>query len=225
MKDKIRRILDLIRAARLTLDDAAPLLAALHTRLALQTTDRELLAALLNREELSTDQIAEQLMLLRGVPAVPTAPQAPRPPRPPQAPAAPRRPQVVIGGQRVRGLEDLVERFADRFTGGIDEMVDRITQQAVPHDPVPPEPHMPRASARILRIEIESSDGDEYSANLPVSLAAHLPKLIPPHGVRALEAAGLSIEALQLIIEADPPPGPLIDSEDSSGNEIRISLK
>ncbi|MGM9320961.1 hypothetical protein [Deinococcus aquaticus] len=231
MKDKIRRILDLIRAQRLTLDDAAPLLAALHTRLALQITDRELLAALLNREELTTDQIAEQLMLLRGVPDAPNAPQSPRPPQaprppyPPQPPQPPRRPQVVIGGQRVRGLEDLVERFADRFTGGIDEMVDRITQQAVPHEPVPPEPHMPRASARILRIEIESSDGDEYSANLPVSLAAHLPKLIPPHGVRALEAAGLSIEALQLIIEADPPPGPLIDSEDSSGNEIRISLK
>ncbi|MBX8467351.1 hypothetical protein K5D85_19630, partial [Deinococcus sp. RIT780] len=67
MKDKIRRILDLIRAGRLTLDDAAPLLAALHTRLALQITDRELLAALLNREELTADQIAEQLMLLRGV--------------------------------------------------------------------------------------------------------------------------------------------------------------
>lgn len=216
MKDKIRRILDLIRAGRLTLDDAAPLLAALHTRLALQVTDRELLAALLNREELTADQIAGQLMLLRGVPDSQNAPQAPRPPEPP------RRPQVVIGSQRVRGLEDLVERFTDRFTGGIDEMVDRLTQQATPPAAAPA---APRVSARILRIEIESSDGDEYSANLPVSLAAHLPRLIPPHGVRALEAAGLSIEALQLIIEADPPPGPLIDSEDSSGNEIRISLK
>lgn len=216
MKDKIRRILDLIRAGRLTLDDAAPLLAALHTRLALQVTDRELLAALLNREELTADQIAGQLMLLRGVPDSPNVPQAPRPPEPP------RRPQVVIGGQRVRGLEDLVERFADRFTGGIDEMVDRLTQQTTPPAAAPA---APRVSARILRIEIESGGGDEYSANLPVSLAAHLPRLIPPHGVRALEAAGLSIEALQLIIEADPPPGPLIDSEDSSGNEIRISLK
>ncbi|MFC6802008.1 hypothetical protein ACFQDE_10025 [Deinococcus caeni] len=197
MKDKIRRILDLIRAGRLTLDDAAPLLAALHTRLALQVTDRELLAALLNREELTADQIAEQLMLLRGVPDSQNAPQAPRPPEPP------RRPQVVIGSQRVRGLEDLVERFTDRFTGGIDEMVDRLTQQATPPAAAPA---APRVSARILRIEIESGGGDEYSANLPVSLAAHLPRLIPPHGVRALEAAGLSVEALQLIIEADPPP-------------------
>ncbi|GHG38028.1 hypothetical protein CBQ26_01235 [Deinococcus indicus] len=222
MKDKIRRILDLIRAGRLTLDDAAPLLAALHTRLALQVTDRELLAALLNREELTADQIAEQLMLLRGVPDSPNAPQAPRPPQASRPPEPPRRPQVVIGSQRVRGLEDLVERFTDRFTGGIDEMVDRLTQQTTPPAAAPA---APRVSARILRIEIESSDGDEYNANLPVSLAAHLPRLIPPHGVRALEAAGLSVEALQLIIEADPPPGPLIDSEDSSGNEIRISLK
>ena len=79
--------------------------------------------------------------------------------------------------------------------------------------------------ARILRIQVESSEGDEYSANLPVSLAPHLHKLIPPHGIRALESAGFSIETLQLLIEADPPPGELISAEDSEGNEVRISLK
>ena len=80
-------------------------------------------------------------------------------------------------------------------------------------------------SARILQIRVESAGGDEYNANLPVSLAPHLHKLIPPHGVRALESAGFSLETLQLLIESDPPPGELISAEDSAGNEVHISLK
>ncbi|MFC6661273.1 SHOCT-like domain-containing protein [Deinococcus multiflagellatus] len=86
MKEKIKRILDLIRAGKLTLDDAAPLLAALSPKLALTDSDRELLSALLSREELDSAQVAEHLMLLRGVrDAAPGAPFPPQPPRPPPA--------------------------------------------------------------------------------------------------------------------------------------------
>ena len=79
MKEKIKRILDLIRGGKLTLNDAAPLLAALNTRLALQTTDRELLDSLLKRDDLDTAQVAEHLMLLRGLKDTPPAPTAPPP--------------------------------------------------------------------------------------------------------------------------------------------------
>ena len=91
------------------------------------------------------------------------------------------------------------------------------------HGPAHRQP--PSAAPRILRVEVESSEGDEYAANLPVSLAPHLGKLIPPHGQQALERAGLSVEALQLLLEAAPPPGELINAEDSEGNTVRISLK
>ncbi|TDE86509.1 hypothetical protein [Deinococcus sp. S9] len=202
MKEKVRRLLDLVRAGRLSLEDAAPLLAALHPRLALTDSDRELVASLLAREEMDSGQVAEHLLLLRGVRD--TA-QPPFPPRPPRAPGW-------------NGVEGLV----DRLTGGIDDVVGRITDSVDrAFDGAAPRP----PSTRILRVEVESSSGDEYAANLPVSLAPHLAKLIPPHGIEALEAAGLSIEALQLLIEASPPPGPLIEAEDSSGNSVRISLK
>ncbi|GGL01853.1 SHOCT-like domain-containing protein [Deinococcus radiotolerans] len=214
MREKIRRILDLVRAGKLTLEDAAPLLAALSPKLALTDSDRELISALLNRDELDSGQVAEHLMLLRGV-----RDTGPTPPMPPQPP---RRPQVVIGGQRVRGLEGLV----DRITGGIDSMVENITTQVehelhgvpMPYPPAPP-------SARILRIHVESQHGDEYNANIPVSLAPHLDRLIPPHGQAALESAGFTLDALRLLIEATPYPGPLIDAEDQHGNEVHISLK
>ncbi|EYB69421.1 hypothetical protein DEIPH_ctg008orf0158 [Deinococcus phoenicis] len=211
MKEKVKRLLDLVRAGRLSLEDAAPLLAALSPRLALTDSDRELVASLLAREEVGTEQVAEHLLLLRGMRDVP------------QPPPAPRAPRVVVGGRHVQGMDGLVERL----TGGIDDMVDRITGSVDrAFDGPAPRPAAGRpASARILRVQVESSSGDEYEANLPVSLAPHLDRLIPPHGREALERAGLSIEALQLLIEAGPPPGDLINAEDSSGNSVRISLK
>ncbi|GGL90683.1 hypothetical protein GCM10010840_30900 [Deinococcus aerolatus] len=215
MKEKVKRILELVRAGRLNLEDAGPLLAALSAKLALTDSDRELIDSLLKREELDTEQVAEHLMLLRGVRDIPTAP--PRPPVPPQPP---RRPQVIIGGHRVRGLDDLM----DRVTGGIDEVVERLTD-GFSGSPAAGGSTPRHPSARILRIQVESSAGDEYSANLPVSLAPHLHKLIPPHGIRALESAGFSLETLQLLLESDPPPGELISAEDSEGNEVHISLK
>lgn len=209
MKEKVKRLLDLVRAGRLSLEDAAPLLAALHPRLALTESDRELVASLLARDELDTEQVTQHLLLLRlrGVP---------------QPPSSPRPPPAWTG----------VDGFVDRLTGGIDGMVDRITDSvdraldgSAPRTASSHPASARPASARILRVQVESAGGDEYAANLPVSLAPHLHKLIPPHGLQALESAGLSVEALQLLIEADPPPGDLINAEDSAGNSVRISLK
>ncbi|MBZ9750593.1 hypothetical protein K7W42_06935 [Deinococcus sp. HMF7604] len=215
MREKIKRILDLIRAEKLTLDDAAPLLAALSPKLALAATDRELVSALLARPELDTGQVAEHLMLLRGVREAP-----PAPPSPPQAP---RRPQVIIGGARPRGLDS----FLDRLPGEIEDMVGRVAEEVERSVGSRSWSHGPHsaASSRILRVHVESQHGDEYKANIPVSLAPHLGKLIPPHGIAALEAAGFSLETLQLLLEANPAPGPLIEAEDKHGNEVHISLK
>lgn len=211
MKEKVKRILDLVRAGKLDLNDAAPLLAALSARLALTDADRELIGSLLAREEMETGQVAEHLMLLRGVRDTPPAP--PRPPAPPswdeQFPGS----QSFGRGMNVDvNLEGIMDRVNERLSS----VMGRGTSAGAP----------PRAgaTARILRVQVESSEGDEYDANLPVSLAPHLHKLIPAHGIRALERAGLSLEALQLLIEASPPPGNLINAEDSEGNSVKLTL-
>ncbi|ANE42431.1 hypothetical protein [Deinococcus puniceus] len=211
MKEKVKRILDLVRAGKLDLNDAAPLLAALSARLALTDADRELVASLLAREEMDTGQVAEHLMLLRGVRDTPPAP--PRPPTPPswdeQFPGS----QPFGRGMNVDvNLEGIMDRVNER----LNSVMGRGNSAGAP----------PRAgaTARILRVQVESSEGDEYDANLPVSLAPHLHKLIPAHGIRALERAGLSLEALQLLIEASPPPGNLINAEDSEGNSVKLTL-
>ncbi len=226
MKEKVKRLLDLVRAGRLTLEDAGPLLAALSTKLALTDSDRELIDSLLNRDELDTGQVAEHLLLLRGVRDVPPAP--PRPPQPsgnfgneggPRGPA-----WTWDSGARPRpgrgGIEGMVDRIAETVERAVEGVVEgKKPQYEYGYGPAR------SGSARILRIQVESAAGDEYNANLPVSLAPHLERLIPPHGIAALESAGFSLETLQLLIEADPPPGELISAEDSAGNEVRISLK
>ena len=249
MKEKVKRILDLVRAGKLSLEDAAPLLAALNARLALTDSDRELVASLLAREELDTGQVAEHLLLLRGLKDSAPGPTPPRPPQPT------RRPQVIVGGRRVGGLEDLGERIASRLDHvaaqfasqaerwgeefgekagrwgeDVDVRVSRLAdefERAVERTVhgVPVDSPRSGGSGRILRIQVESQHGDEFNANIPLSLATHLDKLIPPHGVAALESAGFSLDTLRLLIEAEPPPGSLIDAEDQHGNEVHISIK
>ncbi|MFC3861655.1 hypothetical protein ACFOPQ_12880 [Deinococcus antarcticus] len=235
MKEKIKRILDLIRGGKLTLNDAAPLLAALNTRLALQTTDRELLDSLLKRDDLDTAQVAEHLMLLRGLKDTPPAP--PQPPRPPGFPfegswadrtARADRPPARAERQHARGraggIEGMVERITDTVERAVETAMEGV-ERTVTGTPTYAYSYDKQGNkARVLTIYVESSAGDEYTANLPVSLAPHLHKLIPPHGLRALENAGFSLETLQLLIESNPPKGDLISAEDSAGNEVHISI-
>lgn len=213
MREKVRRILDLVRVGKLTLEDAAPLLAALSPRLALTEADRDLVAALLARSELESGQVAEHLLLLRGVRDVP---QPPPPPRAPQGPG-----QSIWDGRGRRGLAPVGDLMDS--VGAVLERVGEVVEVAAGSGAARGQPSS--AAPRILRVEVQSGGGDEYAANLPVSLAPHLGKLIPPHGQRALERAGLSVEALQLLLAADPAPGDLLDAEDSEGNAVRISLK
>lgn len=216
MREKVKRLLDLVRAGRLSLEDAGPLLAALSPRLALTDSDRELIASLLAREDLDTGQVADHLLLLRGVRDVPVPPSSPRPPR------------LVVGGRTMGSLDELMDRVTGNIDGFVDRMeetVERAVEGRGPRSRYSYAYPGPGRTSRLLRIQVESNEGDEYTANLPVSLAPHLGKLIPPHGREALERAGLSIEALQLLIEADPPPGDLIETEDNEGNSVKISLK
>lgn len=76
-----------------------------------------------------------------------------------------------------------------------------------------------------LRVEIEDADGSELRANLPLSLAEHTAKLLPPRVLAALEREGVSPEALTMLLTAGPPPGELLSIEASSGTEIKLTVE
>lgn len=218
MREKVGRILDLIRTGKLTLEDAAPLLAALHPRLAVQGADRELLDALLSREDLSAAQIAEHLLLLRGVKDTPAAPARAAPDDPTWIGDLPGATFTRHFERRKGGLEQMLENITGTVERAVDTALEGVERGLGGQN------SRGRAS-RILTVRVESSQGDEYTGNFPLSLAPHLHKLIPPYGLRALDQAGFSLDTLQLLIAADPPSGDLIHAEDHEGNEVYISIK
>ncbi len=76
-----------------------------------------------------------------------------------------------------------------------------------------------------LRVEIEDSSGSELRANLPLSLAEHTAKLLPPRVLGVLEQQGVSPEALTMLLTAGPPPGELLSIEASDGTAIRLTVE
>lgn len=229
MNEKLQRILELIRTKKLSFEDATPLLASLNANLALSISDRELLESLMTREELSTEQIAEHLLLLRGVKHIPPTP--PIPPKPPhmnqddwkrhQNNTAKARVKVEAKVHTDNHKKGIIAQLAEHISESISRSIqeDRLNQLSDLED----QKNKPRG--KTLCIHVESEDGDEYTGNIPLSLAQHIDKLIPPHGIKALESAGLTIEALKLLIEAEPPRGDLISTEDADGNSVHIEMK
>ncbi|MFC4454575.1 hypothetical protein [Deinococcus sonorensis] len=125
-------------------------------------------------------------------------PQAPRPPEPPRPP--------VWGG-----LDDLGQSVGAAVEEAIGGLRGGFGRQNRP--------------GSILRIETEDENGNSYSANLPLSLAEHAAKLIPPQAIAALERSGVTLEGLTLLLQAGPQPGPLLEAEDEHGNQVALSVR
>jgi len=215
MREQIRRILGLVHAGRLSSEDAAPLLAALHPKLALSEDALAPIFALLVADGFGPERVTDILYARTDPPkaaatarSVPGAPSAPPPSR-----------SGWLGN--LGGLDGLAERITDTVERALDG-VPGVSNNAASQGTRPASPPRPGS---ILRIEVEDENGGSYSANLPISLAAHVGKLIPPQALKSLAGMGLSVEALQLLLESNPPPGPLLESEDENGNEVRLTVK
>jgi hypothetical protein len=82
-----------------------------------------------------------------------------------------------------------------------------------------------RGGAKLLKIEVDSSSGDEVRVNIPIGLANFALKLIPKEAQRAMQEQGLDMNSLQEMLRGESlPEGNIIDISTSSGDEIRISI-
>ena len=123
----------------------------------------------------------------------------------------PHRPRVVVGGRGVN-LDDLPER--------IGTMLDTAFEGAFrgrPGKAVRP--------GALLRVEVQDADGSELRANLPLALAEHAHKILPPRVMNVLAHEGLSPEGLQLMLSASPPAGELLSMSGADGSEIRLTIE
>jgi len=231
VREQIRRILGLIASGRLNPDDALPLLAALHPKLGqVQQTTFERLFGLLDTPDFGPDRVADLLVVMTDPPGQRASGQgqsqsqwgggqqsqsqsqqgqsqhsAPQPPRPPQ-------PGVNF---KVGGVSYPFEDLGDAISARVEEALGGLLGKG----------NRPARPGTILKIETEDAHGASFSANLPLSLAAHAERLIPPHALASLERSGLTVEALKLLLQAGPPPGKLLSAEDEHGNSVDLSIQ
>jgi hypothetical protein len=217
VREQIRRILGLVKDGRLSSEDAVTLLAALNPRLVLKEGALLRLFALLEVEEFGPNKVADLLMAM----VEPAASQAQsqwqsgsgQQSQSQSYPSPPRPPNFKVGGQSfpLEGLDGLGDAISSRVEEALGGLLGKSVRPARP--------------GTILKIETEDENGGSFSANLPLSLASHAERLIPPHALKSLERSGLSVEALKMLIQAGPPPGPLLQAEDENGNSVRLSIQ
>ena len=220
MREQIRRILGLVKDGRLSVEDAVTLLAALNPKLVFRDETMLRLIGLMNDEEFGVDRVVD-LIVRRVESGTGQGQQAQsqsgggqqsqsqsQQPRPASAshPSA----SFKIGGQNFP-LDDLGDAISSRVDEALSGLLGKSGRPARP--------------GTILRIESENEDGATFSATLPISLAEHAERLIPPHAQKSLAKSGLSMDAIKLLLKAGPPPGPLLEAEDEDGNSVRLSIK
>ncbi|WP_424949778.1 SHOCT-like domain-containing protein [Deinococcus sp.] len=215
MREQIRRILGLVRDGRLSAEDAAPLLAALHPRLGqIKAQTLERLFGLLDAEDFGPNSVADLLMAMvePSAQAQSQAQWGGGQQNQSQSQAAPPRSSATfkVGGASYP-LDDLGDAISSRVEEALGGLLGKGSRPARP--------------GTILKIETEDENGGSFSANLPLSLASHAERLIPPHALKSLERSGLSIDALKMLLQAGPPPGPLLEAEDENGNSVSLSIR
>ena len=216
MREQIRRILGLVASGRLSAEDAAPLLAALHPRLGhIKPQTLERLFGLLDAEDFGPNKVADLLMAM----AEPAAQQSQSQSGGGQQsqsqqsfPASANQPSATfrVAGQRFE-FDDLGDAISTRVEEALSGLLGKYGRPSRP--------------GTILKIETEDQNGGSFSANLPLSLAVHAERLIPPHALKSLERSGLTLDALKLLLQAGPPLGKLLEAEDENGNSVRLSVQ
>ena len=226
MREQIKRILGLVKEGRLSHDDAITLLAALNPKLAMKDETMLQLFGLLNAEEFGVDRVVD-LMLHRieagtgqqsqsqsggGQQSQSQQGQYKYSYGPSAASGATPAASVKV---KINGEPYSLDDLGDAISSRVDEALSGLLGKS----------GRPSRPGTILRIETSDAHGANFSANLPLSLATHAERLIPPHALAALERSGLGIDALKLLLQAGPPPGPLLEAFDEHGNSVELSIK
>ena len=82
----------------------------------------------------------------------------------------------------------------------------------------------PARAGRTLKAEGEDEHGNSFSVNIPLALADHADKLLPPLALKLLEHQGITREALKLLLTSQPPIDPLMEAEDENGNSFSLKV-
>ena len=125
-------------------------------------------------------------------------------------------------------LENLFTQLAEHQLTS--KAVAQLLEPSVPYaPPAPPAPAMPammnRKPARLLHIDIESSDGGTVKLNLPLALANFALKMIPKEAQHTISEQGIDLGVLAEMLRGELPEGNLVEVESADGDEVRIWIE
>lgn len=86
-------------------------------------------------------------------------------------------------------------------------------------------PGRPPRPGRVLRVMVEQPGERTLRANLPLSLAEHAGKLLPPQVIETLHEQGITIDALVMLLSSNPPSGDLITIEEPGDLDLRLRVE
>ncbi|GEM47523.1 hypothetical protein [Deinococcus cellulosilyticus] len=80
-------------------------------------------------------------------------------------------------------------------------------------------------TATTLKVEFESASGSTVRTNVPLALADHALKLIPREVLGMIGEKGIDPEILPDLLKNNPPVGRLMEFEDESGAQLRLTIE
>lgn len=200
MREQIRKVLDMVARGRLSAEDAGALLAALSPKLHLAAERWQSVFGLLGEDGFSPEEVAALLEVRVGL-------------------------RRSLSGELESVIEDVPRIVREAMNGAFGRGRGPAMRSGPAWEGMPGMPPRPGRPGSILRIEVEEVDGSEFRANLPLSLAEHTAKLLPPRVLAALERGGISAEALATMLSANPPVGELLSLEGADGSEISLRVE
>lgn len=80
-------------------------------------------------------------------------------------------------------------------------------------------------TATTLKVEFESHTGASVRTNIPLALADHALKLIPKEVLQLIGEKGIDPAILPELLKNNPPVGRLMEFEDETGSELRLTIE
>lgn len=83
----------------------------------------------------------------------------------------------------------------------------------------------PRGPARLIRVRVESPNGQKMQFSLPVTLASSLVGLVPADARERLRQRGVDLDQVLRAVQEGAAPGPVVDIRDPNGASVEVVVE
>ncbi len=83
----------------------------------------------------------------------------------------------------------------------------------------------PRGPARLVRVRIQSPNGQKMQFSLPVTVAGSILGLVPESARERLRDRGVNLDEILRAVQEGDASGPLVDIKDPNGASVEVVVE